>query len=129
MSPVASLDQFELTLQNLRICQELVIDCVNQEVTLEGKLIPLTTQENRIVIFMAQRPGQPIRREDLQRELWGPSRHGEGRTIDAYIASIRAKIQLPALIITVRSVGYSFNVAGSGTGKQPFEVVIIPPQE
>lgn len=122
---MSSLAQFQEQLNDPRICQELTLDAEQGEVSLDGKRLPVTSQELRILTYLADRPGKPASRSELREALWGSPRAGEGRTIDAYVASLRAKIRIPALITTVRSVGYAFNKSGSCRGAKPFVVTLV----
>ncbi|GAA3041993.1 hypothetical protein GCM10020000_21110 [Streptomyces olivoverticillatus] len=51
-----------------------------------------------------------FRREQIISEVWHTSWEGTGRTLEVHIASLRSKLHLPALIETVRGVGYKIVV-------------------
>jgi two-component system response regulator RegX3 len=46
--------------------------------------------------------------------VWGPNYYGDTKTLDVHIKRLRSKIEPdpshPALIVTVRGVGYRFEV-------------------
>jgi DNA-binding response OmpR family regulator len=45
-------------------------------------------------------------RDHILSEVWHTRERGGGRTLEVHVASIRAKAGAPALIETVRGVGY-----------------------
>lgn len=121
---MTTLGQFQDQLDRLQVCQELTVDTVRNEVWLDGRAVSVTGQEFRTLSYLASRPGEPVSRTQLQHALWGATSVSGGRTIDSYVASLRAKIAVPGLITTVRSVGYVFNRVGSSQGSKPFVVVL-----
>ncbi|HEY6357267.1 MAG TPA: winged helix-turn-helix domain-containing protein, partial [Vicinamibacterales bacterium] len=54
--------------------------------------------------------GRVVTRQTLVDRVWGPGRDVESNTIDAFVKTLRHKLDLggrPRLIHTVRGVGYS----------------------
>jgi DNA-binding response OmpR family regulator len=92
--------------------QGVVIDRMQRRVSVEGREIPLTRKEFDLLALLAQHPGVVYRREQIFSEVWRSSWEGNGRTLEVHIASLRAKLGLPALVETVRGVGYRL-AAGS----------------
>ncbi|NJQ01934.1 response regulator transcription factor [Streptomyces zingiberis] len=84
----------------------VLIEPANRRVTVDGAVISLTRKEFDLLALLAQRPGVVFRREQIISEVWRTSWEGTGRTLEVHIASLRAKLRLPALIETVRGVGY-----------------------
>lgn len=68
--------------------------------------MPLTRKEFDLLALLAQRPGVVFRREQIISEVWRTSWEGTGRTLEVHVASLRSKLRMPALIETVRGVGY-----------------------
>ncbi|WP_330298921.1 response regulator transcription factor [Streptomyces sp. NBC_00503] len=68
--------------------------------------VPLTRKEFDLLALLAQRPGVVFRREQIISEVWRTSWEGTGRTLEVHVASLRSKLRMPALIETVRGVGY-----------------------
>lgn len=91
---------------------QLVIDPVRREVNLNNKLVPLTALEFDLLHFLASHPGRVWRRAELIQEVWDYEYVGDVRVVDVHIGQIRKKIETdlnqPALIQTVRRVGYKF---------------------
>ncbi|MFF4497927.1 response regulator transcription factor [Streptomyces sp. NPDC001546] len=77
-----------------------------RRVTVNGTDVPLTRKEFDLLALLAQRPGVVFRREQIISEVWRTSWEGTGRTLEVHVASLRSKLGLPALIETVRGVGY-----------------------
>ncbi|MFH8788748.1 response regulator transcription factor [Streptomyces roseoverticillatus] len=88
----------------------LVIELPNREVSVAGQAVALTRKEFDLLALLAQRPGVVFRREQIISEVWQTSWEGTGRTLEVHIASLRSKLRLPALIETVRGVGYKIVV-------------------
>lgn len=92
--------------------EKLVIDPVRREVKLGGDLVPLTALEFDLLYFLARHPGRVWRRAELIQEVWDYEYVGDQRVVDVHIGQIRKKIEIdtsqPALIQTVRGVGYKF---------------------
>jgi DNA-binding response OmpR family regulator len=90
----------------------LAIDPVRREVTLNGDMVPLTALEFDLLHFLASHPGRVWRRAELIQKVWDYEYVGDQRVVDVHIGQIRKKIEIdtsqPALIQTVRGVGYKF---------------------
>lgn len=96
--------------------EKLVIDPERREVTLNDQLVPLTALEFDLLRFLASHPGRVWRRAELIQEVWDYEYVGDQRVVDVHIGQIRKKIEIdatqPALIQTVRGVGYKFEAPG-----------------
>ncbi|GAA3637691.1 response regulator transcription factor [Streptomyces chitinivorans] len=84
----------------------LTIETDTRRVTVRGEAVSLTRKEFDLLALLAQRPGVVFRREQIISEVWRTNWEGTGRTLEVHIASLRSKLALPALIETVRGVGY-----------------------
>ncbi|MGD1931474.1 MAG: response regulator transcription factor [Leptolyngbyaceae cyanobacterium] len=104
--PVTTAEQQCLSFNSLEI------DPVRREVTLERELVPLTALEFDLLHFLASHPGRVWRRAELIQKVWDYEYVGDQRVVDVHIGQIRKKIELdttqPAMIQTVRGVGYKF---------------------
>ncbi|GAB1327164.1 response regulator transcription factor [Streptomyces sennicomposti] len=89
-----------LTLGSVRI------ELPTRQVSVAGAVVQLTRKEFDLLALLAQRPGVVFRREQIISEVWRTSWEGTGRTLEVHVASLRAKLRMPALIETVRGVGY-----------------------
>ncbi len=90
----------------------LLIDPVRREVKLNEDLVLLTALEFDLLHFLASNPGRVWKRSDLIHHVWDYEYVGDQRVVDVHIGQIRKKIEIdisqPALIQTVRGVGYKF---------------------
>ncbi|WP_328927998.1 response regulator transcription factor [Streptomyces sp. NBC_00190] len=82
------------------------IELSTRRVSVDGTDVPLTRKEFDLLALLAQRPGVVFRREQIISEVWRTSWEGTGRTLEVHVASLRSKLRMPALIETVRGVGY-----------------------
>lgn len=103
--------------QQCLVFDKLVIDPVRREVKINDDLIPLTALEFDLLHFLASHPGRVWRRAELIQEVWDYDYVGDQRVVDVHIGQIRKKIEIdtsqPALIQTVRGVGYKFEAPPS----------------
>ncbi|MFJ9342547.1 response regulator transcription factor [Streptomyces sp. NPDC101733] len=84
----------------------VAIELPTRRVSVDGRDVPLTRKEFDLLALLAQRPGVVFRREQIISEVWRTSWEGTGRTLEVHVASLRSKLGMPALIETVRGVGY-----------------------
>ncbi|MER7174750.1 response regulator transcription factor [Streptomyces mesophilus] len=82
------------------------VELPTRKVTVSGEDVQLTRKEFDLLALLAQRPGVVFRREQIISEVWQTSWEGTGRTLEVHVASLRSKLRMPALIETVRGVGY-----------------------
>ncbi|MGW2817586.1 response regulator transcription factor [Streptomyces sp. NPDC001415] len=93
-------DEAELRLGRVQI------ELPTRQVSVDGESVQLTRKEFDLLALLAQRPGVVFRREQIISEVWRTSWEGTGRTLEVHVASLRSKLRMPALIETVRGVGY-----------------------
>ncbi|MEU5979046.1 response regulator transcription factor [Streptomyces sp. NPDC047315] len=84
----------------------MTIELPTRRVSVDDEVVQLTRKEFDLLALLAQRPGVVFRREQIISEVWHTSWEGTGRTLEVHVASLRAKLGMPALIETVRGVGY-----------------------
>ncbi|MET9668370.1 response regulator transcription factor [Streptomyces sp. NPDC006475] len=84
----------------------VTIELPTRRVSVDGAPVQLTRKEFDLLALLAQRPGVVFRREQIISEVWRTSWEGTGRTLEVHVASLRSKLRMPALIETVRGVGY-----------------------
>jgi two-component system response regulator MtrA len=91
---------------------DLEIDPEGFRATKAGRELDLTATEFRLLLELARRPGQVFTRELLLERVWNYEYLGDSRLVDVAVQRLRAKIEddprHPALITTVRGVGYRF---------------------
>jgi DNA-binding response OmpR family regulator len=94
------------------VAGDLVVDPGSHEVRRDGELVPLTAREFDLLRFLAQRPRQVFRREELLEHVWGYT-YGDTSTVTVHIRRLREKLEdepsAPRRITTVWGVGYRFD--------------------
>lgn len=89
------------------------LDVPGRRILVEGVAVESTAREFDLLLFLHTHPGTVFSREQLMQQVWGPNHFGTVRTVDNFIARLRAKIEddpdNPKHIETVRGVGYRFN--------------------
>ncbi|UNO39603.1 response regulator transcription factor [Streptomyces sp. MST-110588] len=108
----------ETTEETLRL-GAVTVETATRRVCVEGTAVPLTRKEFDLLALLAQRPGVVFRREQIISEVWRTSWEGTGRTLEVHVASLRAKLRMPALIETVRGVGYRLALPGGPASVAP----------
>lgn len=81
--------------------------------------IELTATEFDLLGYLMRRPGRVISREQLISEVWGYAASGSVRTVDVFVAQVRAKLGAASPIRTVRAVGYAVDHPAAGRGDLP----------
>ncbi|WP_058303387.1 response regulator transcription factor [Gorillibacterium timonense] len=79
------------------------------EVHLHGESIPLRPKEFEVLLYLVQRPGVVITRDDLMNVVWGFDYIGGQRTVDVHVSSLRKKLEMnqeSVQIDSIRGVGY-----------------------
>jgi PAS domain S-box-containing protein len=100
----------------VRVHGSVRIDLDTHQVFMEGQPIHLTPSEYRILVLLTEQPGRTVSRVAMTKAMWNSPHSGSGRACEVHISKLRAKIEAggegPALIETVRGVGYRFIPSG-----------------
>lgn len=79
-----------------------------------GQEIPLTPKLARLLEVFFRHPGETLHRRVLMEKVWQTDYLGDTRTLDVHVRWIRRAIEIdpgsPRYLITVRGVGYRFDV-------------------
>jgi len=93
------------------------IDFTSMEATRAGKTVTLTTQEFKLLKYLASSAGRVITREELLNEVWGYQNYPSTRTVDNHILRLRQKLEpdpaSPRFLLTIHGAGYKFVVESS----------------
>ena len=88
----------------------VVIDLSRHAVTVDGREIPMTPSEFRLLLLLANEPDRVFTRQQIMEHLWRTPYVGDTRACDAHISNLRRKIERnpahPERIVTVRETGY-----------------------
>ncbi|WP_166244650.1 response regulator transcription factor [Paenibacillus turpanensis] len=101
--PAKPSDDKVITIGELNIYPE------KYEVVLGGEVIPLRPKEFEVLLYLVQRPGMVITRDDLMNVVWGFDYIGGQRTVDVHVSSLRKKLEMnqqTVQIDSIRGVGY-----------------------
>lgn len=100
---------------------DIEMDIVGHKVKRAGKNIALGPTEYRLLRHFLEHPGRVFSREHLLDSVWGHDSDNELRTVDVHIRRLRKAIndggggdELPDIIRTVRSAGYSLDMDLAG---------------
>ena len=114
-----------MVLDKLRsiLCKEkhefgsLCPDLGHTKVKRNGNPVSLTNMEFRLLLYLIERAGCLVSRDELLRSVWGYNPKAFTRTVDMHIHGLRQKLEKdatrPELIITVRGEGYKFLAEGA----------------
>ncbi|MHB8524533.1 MAG: response regulator [Candidatus Acidiferrales bacterium] len=95
----------------------LRVDPVSYRVQREGKTLPLSTLEFRLLYYLASRPNRVFSRDQLLDAVWGSDRFVTPRSVDVYVRRLREKVEQnpekPEYLKTVRGAGYLFETRES----------------
>jgi DNA-binding response OmpR family regulator len=76
------------------------------EVLVGHRLVSLSSTEFNLLAFLMENAGLVFSREILLERVWGLEFPGGTRTVDQHVAQVRAKLDLPGFIETIRGAGY-----------------------
>lgn len=85
---------------------DLRVDLAARRVTLGAAELQLTGKEYDILAALARRPGVAVSRQELLLQVWGRADKSVSRSLDVHLAALRAKINRPGLLATVRGFGF-----------------------
>jgi len=88
------------------------MDVGRHEVKVLGDAVAFPPKEFELLETFLRRKGRLLTREFLIEEVWGHDYFGDTKTLDVHVKRIRRKIEPdphePALLLTVRGLGYKF---------------------
>jgi DNA-binding response OmpR family regulator len=90
---------------------DLTIDRTRATVTRDGRSLNLTPTEFRLLVFLAQHPGQVFSRGQLIENVWGSDADFyDDKTVSVHVRRLREKVEhepsSPSVILTVPGIGY-----------------------
>lgn len=91
---------------------DLHIDTKARSVLLAGDVVPLTTMEYELLLFLASNPGRKLSRDEILGKLRGIDTEIFTRSVDIMVSRLRNKLgdtaKPPRFIQTVWGLGYCF---------------------
>ena len=97
----------------IRRAGDVELDLDARTARAQGRTLDLTSREFDLLAFFVTHPERVFSREQLMEQVWGTRYFGTVRTVDNFIARLRAHIgddaENPRHLETVRGIGYRFN--------------------
>jgi DNA-binding response OmpR family regulator len=84
----------------------LELDRRTRRVRMDGAEVTLTAKEFDLLALLAEDAGAVLTRQEILEAVWDAHWYGPTKTLDVHIASLRRKLGDPAVIETVRGVGF-----------------------
>ena len=101
------------TSHSVRRIGAVEVDLEARRAIAQGKVLDLTSREFDLLAFFVTHPDRVHSREQLMQAVWGSRYFGTARTVDNFVARLRAHIgddaERPRHLETVRGIGYRFN--------------------
>lgn len=98
---------------------DLTVNLITREVKRGDHAIELTVREFSLLEFLLRSPGRVLPRTQILEHVWGYDFDPSSNLVDVYVQRVRKKLSPegePALIETVRGVGYRFQPVGGNRG-------------
>jgi DNA-binding response OmpR family regulator len=97
----------------VRKAGDVELDLDARKAQVAGRELELTSREFDLLAFFVTHPDRVHSREQLMEAVWGSRYFGTARTVDNFVARLRAHIgddaERPRHLETVRGIGYRFN--------------------
>lgn len=94
------------------ICNNLKLNTVTQNLTVEGKAVSVTEKEFQLLRLLVENKGITLKKDYLFNSVWGSDSESEPQTLTVHIKWLREKTEKdpkkPEHIITVWGTGYRY---------------------
>jgi two-component system response regulator RegX3 len=94
---------------------DVALDPERHEVRIRGDHVSLPLKEFELLALLLENAGRVLPRETLIDRVWGLDYVGDTKTLDVHIKRLRSKVEqdpsLPTRIVTIRGLGYKYEVA------------------
>ena len=84
----------------------MCVDLDARTVEVAGEPVPLTTKEFEVLAVLVRRVGNAVSRQQIMDEVWGDAYLAVSRSLDVHLTQLRAKLNRPGLLATIRGFGY-----------------------
>ncbi len=92
---------------------DLLLDTETGRVTRSGHEIELSPRERDVLALLLTHPGQVLTTATVWERVWGDDRSGESNALNVAFSGLRRKLGEPALVETVRGIGYRLTEAAA----------------
>jgi two-component system response regulator RegX3 len=93
---------------------DVALDPERHEVVIRGEGVQLPLKEFELLELLLANAGRVLTRETLIDRVWGTDYVGDTKTLDVHVKRLRAKVEadpsLPTRIVTIRGLGYKYEV-------------------
>ncbi|AWK87710.1 response regulator [Azospirillum thermophilum] len=86
-------------------CGPILLDTRSGRVTVDGRVVDLTSFEYRVLAYLMHRKGQVVSRTELTEHVYAQDFDRDSNTIEVFVGRLRRKLGVEA-IRTVRGLGY-----------------------
>ena len=87
--------------------EDLTLDLASHHVYIGGRAIDLSPRELMLLKVFMREPGRVFSRTELCERVWEHAHDYDTKLVEVFVGRLRKKIGNPALIQTVRHVGYA----------------------
>ena len=88
---------------------DLTLDLVTHDVHRSVQRVELSPRELRLLKVLMREPGRVFTRTELCERVWEHAHEYDAKLVEVFIGRLRKKLGDPALIQTIRHVGYTIN--------------------
>jgi two-component system phosphate regulon response regulator PhoB len=104
----------EISAPELLKAGELEIDASAMILRVQGRVVPTTMREFRLLEYLIRYPMKVFTRDQILEALWVESAFVTPRSVDVYVRRLREKIEEdpenPSYLKTIRGIGYRFEI-------------------
>ena len=90
------------------------LDAERHKVSVNGESVTLPLKEFELLEYLMENVNRVLTRGQIIDRVWGSNYYGDTKTLDVHVKRVRAKIENdpanPTLIVTVRGLGYKFEI-------------------
>lgn len=102
--------------QAVVVAGQIHVDLAAREVSNAGEPVSLTRKEFDLLVVLMREAGAVVSHDRLMLQVWQTTWAGTRRTLEVHVGTLRSKLGDPALIETVRGIGYRLTTGTSDTG-------------
>jgi DNA-binding response OmpR family regulator len=103
----------------------IVIDRSGHTVHIGGRAISLTAREFALLVYLCEKRGRVVTRDEALDRVWGDRYDGGARTVDIHVRRLRSKLGRALPLVTLRGAGYKISAIDEfvdDIGETPSEV-------
>ncbi len=98
---------------------DIVIDRHGHDVQVSGKRVALTARELSLLLYLCDRRGRVVSRQEALARVWGDGYEGGPRTVDIHVRRLRSKLGDALPLRTLRGAGYKIAAPNELSERDP----------